>query len=112
MPYKIEELTPEVIESLKAENPGVELHQVSAEGLEVLVLVRAPSKFEYKRFRDLAAKNKEDKAQETLVNDCLIYPKGQEWLDLLEDLPGLPDTVSGVILNLAGVYQNAEAKKF
>ena len=110
---KISELTEDIKADLKSQlSKGRDLHVVSDDALDDLILIVSPTKAEYKRFTDFAAKGKEDKAQDALLGDCIAYPTPEDWNTLLEQKPGLGLTVLATVVALAGVFQKAEAKKF
>ncbi len=104
----MKKLTPEIIEQLKSEHGEISL----VEGLEHEIVVKCPTPGEYKRFRTLSAEKKtRDKGRDGLMTDCVVWPDAEEFMALTESRPGYPDTILNVVLDLAGIVQDAKASK-
>lgn len=83
-------------------------------GLPTMVVVRAPSPAEYKRFRDLMrrAKNGKDQgdALDLLVAPCRAYPDAATFDRMVSVFPGLADAIARPVLRLAEAAQVEEGK--
>jgi hypothetical protein len=97
-----------IIEGLKAEHGDVYLLEAKEES----VVVTVPTRPQYRRFIEAAGKdNKRPHAMETLCRECVVYPNAETFDALLEKKPGLAATFSAKLLELAGVEDEAAAKK-
>jgi hypothetical protein len=102
------------IEKLKAANPGIELHQVSAGtgDREVAVIVKTPDRQRWMRFKaQLQDQHRKAVAMEGLVVDCAVWPSRGEVEQLLEQRPGLVETIGSKVAELAGLEETVTAKK-
>ncbi len=98
----------DVIERLKAEHGEVYL----VEAGDVGVIVRPPTRAEYRRFRALAMdEKKRADAVERLARDCVLWPDADGLDELLERRPALTEVVGGELLKLAGFAEEVEIKK-
>lgn len=98
----------ETIERLKAEYGEVYLVEVGEAG----VIVRPPTRAEYRRFRALAIdEKKRADAVERLVRDCVLWPDADGLDELLERRPALTEVIGGELLKLAGFAEEVEIKK-
>jgi hypothetical protein len=103
-----QKLTPEIIDELKAEHG--EISQI--DGIEHDVVIKAPSRQQYTRFMEAAQEPKRrDKAQDTLLIDCVVFPDASAFASLLDEKPGYRETVTSVVLEVAGIAREARAKK-
>lgn len=67
------------------------------------VLVRAPKRGEWKRFKAAAINEKQRAdATENLVRSCVVYPAEAEFTKLLDRYPALADSLGEVVVDLAG----------
>jgi hypothetical protein len=75
------------------------------------VVLRKPTRAEYKRFRSLFwdEKRRSD-AIEMLVRDCVAFPPKEAFAAMLEDRPGIADRCGNVALELAGIVGDDEGK--
>ncbi len=96
-----------VIEELKAQHG--EIHQLSYAGVDVIV--RAPSRAAWKRYRALMsdAARRAD-SFEVLLRDCLLHPSLQELDGILDRRPGLAETFGAELVEIAGLGKEAEKK--
>jgi hypothetical protein len=101
-------ISQDVIDSARAKYGDV-MH-LSAEGFEVLV--RRPSREQYRRFRAAVndPKLKPD-AVENLLRDCTAHPDAKGLDAILDARPGLAEVFGSAVLDLAGVGAEADAKK-
>lgn len=102
-------ITNETIAKLKAEH-GDDLHLLEGAGHEIVV--RVPSRAEWKRFRAQqadAAKNVD--ARETLLRGCIVHPAAADVAAIFEKRPGLVDTFGVELQTIAGVTAEATSRK-
>lgn len=101
--------TDEIIQKLKAEH-GDDLYILEACGHEVVV--RAPSRPEWKRFRAAQADPaKRIDAQEQLLRGCCVAPGSGDLSALLEKRPGLAETFGIELTEIAGLAEKATSRK-
>ena len=100
----------QVIAELREKNVGVELHEISADGIDVIV--RSPSRAEWKRFKAMGADDRRRlDAGETLLWDVLLHPK-REILDARFDrAPGLAEVFVAKVLEIAGALTETQHRK-
>lgn len=89
---------------------GVDITRLDASG--VTVVVRAPTRAEYKRFRaeSLDDKRRAD-AVENLCRSCVVWPDAAEFSRILDRKPALADIFGAKVLDAAGATAEAEAVK-
>ena len=106
-----EQRTAEIVEQLRAENPGMRLFQILVPDREDEVfLARKASWAEYKRL--LGTVKTEADANEVLVQRFLVYPKPDyEELQTSWD-PGLVVTLAAQIQKALGFSQGASIKNW
>lgn len=103
----------EAIAELKSKHGDV--YVLTAAGHEIVV--RKPKRAEIKRWQDMSASGKEGDrrkgiaATEQLVRDVLVHPAMDEYEMIVDDMPLLPMTFGGEVLQIAGAVGDAEAKK-
>ena len=79
---------------------------------EYAVLVRAPTRGEYKRFRaESLDERKRAEAVEHLCRSCVVYPDPAAFDALLDRKPALADIFGAKVLELEGAAGEAEARK-
>lgn len=101
-------LNPETIANLKEKHSDIYLLEAG----EHEVVVRPPTRGEYRRFRAMATDDrKKPEAVETLLRDCVLYPESAEIERLLEKKPALADIFGGKVLELAGATEEARGKQ-
>ncbi len=106
-------ISKEALASLKSEHGDV--YVITAGGHEIVV--RKPKRAEIKRWQDKSTSGKDGDrskgiaATEQLVRDVLIYPPHDEYDLIVEDMPLLPMTFGGEVLQIAGAVSDVEAKK-
>lgn len=101
----------EQVEKATAEH-GKKLIQIVCEKHGVTVLVKRPNRSEYKLFRSALNDDvKKVEAAEKLLVNCLVFPSKQEFLDILEDLPGLGDLMAGELVDEIGLGKGSAEKK-
>ena len=103
------------IDDTKAANPGTDVHSIFEAKLEVECLFRRPPPGEWKRFREMLI-NPDTKvmANKSLVYACRLWPEKavfEELVDQREGYPGLVDTFTGKLCEIAGVSEAVVAKK-
>jgi hypothetical protein len=103
-------MTPEKLKELKEKYPTLEMHLITVQGQEEVVL-RAPDKVTFKRFRaQMQDEKKKLDASELLVRACMLHPDSAGFDAMLEHKPGLVETLLNVILDLAGMEKEPEKK--
>ena len=87
------------------------MHVLHAAGESLAV--RTPPRIVYARFRELLLGSRTGDANETLVNDCAIWPpRGTPELEAIFDRhPAVIDSFANALVKLAGGGVPAEAKK-
>jgi hypothetical protein len=102
-------LTPEIIERLKAAHPNTELHELAfADGS---VVVRLPSRSEYRMFQSIVTDRSLPEGLEYLLNTCVVHPDAAAVAALFERRPGLVNVLGNKLAGLAGSGAQVEAKK-
>jgi hypothetical protein len=100
-------IDPSIIEDLKQKHG--EIHHLSHAGVDVVV--KAPGRAEWKRFRALMADEKRRAdSLETLLRDCIVHPDRSELDGILGRRPGLAETFGGKLVEIAGLSEGAEGK--
>lgn len=105
--------TPEKLDELKAEHGEIYLIR-HPDGEFPPVIVKKPSKTEYNRFKSEASHDRKavaDKAVTGFFNRHVVYPARGDLDVILEQYPALEDAYGKKLLELAGMVENAEAKK-
>jgi len=110
----MEKIDDKTIATVKAANPGTELHHIAHDTLPDEILARPPTGMEWRMFRAMQAE--EDVQQKVaaarmLVDSCTIYPGKAELAAMLEAHPGLIETFAGEITEAAGLSRKARRKK-
>lgn len=110
-PSEPTDLSPETIDRLKAAHPGAELRAfASSEG--DLVVCKAPSRGEYKRFLSMVSNpDQRSMAPETLFLGCVVHPEAVEVTRMLERRPGLGVLFGSRLSTWAGSDQEVVEKK-
>lgn len=102
-------ITEEQIKALEAQHRRVKHVRIN----DIDLVLRAPKRHEYKRFRSQAHGEQRADAQEDLMRLIVVHPSPREAFDtLLEDYPGLceHDDVTKAIKALTGVGGDPEGK--
>lgn len=103
------------IAELKAANLGIDLHLLTstqADGETIEVVVRAPSRGQYKKFlADKLDQQAKIYANDNLLKGILLHPPLPEFEALLERKPGMCEEFSEVVMELTGVTGEARAVK-
>lgn len=101
---------PSKIEEVRQKHPGAELHLVRIAGEELVV--RAPTAAAWERF---TAKRGDPSTRfvacKQLIIDCAALPTGADLVAMLDRRPGLVDSISSKLAEIAGATQEAEAEK-
>jgi hypothetical protein len=103
--------TAEQLASIKNANPGRELWRISNEELEMFIVVRAPSKAEYRQYRLEVAETDVYTAQSRLIESILLDPPLAEWSALLEQRPGAVVVAMGEISEMVGFVGKTTTEK-
>ena len=100
----------ETIAKVKAERGagGLELHVLEAAGNAVIV--RTPSSGIWDAFQE-ARDKVGTRALRQLLCDCVVYPESAEVLGMLDRRPALANVFGAKLLELAGLEEEAKAKK-
>ena len=101
-------LDPQIVAKLKAEHPGAELTQLASKGN--IIVVKSPSDGAWGAFLD-AKEKVATRAYKQLLFDCLVWPSADELTSLLDRKPGLANVFGPKLMELAGVEEEATAKK-
>jgi len=100
-------IDPKIIDDLKAKHPGAKLHRLAHSGAEIIV--KPPGEAEYRKFK---AKTKNDRlvaaAGEGLIYDCLVFPEAAVLATMIGERPGLVDTFTNALVDLAGLAKECE----
>lgn len=103
----------EQLDKLKVEHGEVHLLKASSDEGEFFVVVKRPTRPQYKRFKSLATDEKRRvDAGEWLVLECLVHPSREDFQIALERHPGLGDSYAEDVLKIAGVGATVDVKKF
>jgi hypothetical protein len=96
------------IGKLKAEHDDIYRINVGDDSF----IVRPPTRTEYRRFITAASNDKKRAiALEDLCADCVLHPEPEQFRQLTDRKPGIPATIGNKLLEIAGVVEEAEAKK-
>ena len=75
------------------------------------VVLRKPSRAEYKQFRAMAHNSAQvADANELLVRKCCVFPAREAFDLLLEDWPGIPEACGEAIRSLCGLSAADDVK--
>jgi hypothetical protein len=110
-------ITQEDIDRLKTANAGRRLKQLTiriddGSEFECEVVVREPSRDEWRRFNDMA--NDDDKAaqlNEQMVAKLVVWPDGPGLGQLLDARPGLATKIAQEIMTIAGTGRAVTIEK-
>ncbi len=110
-----DKITPDLIEKLKGDHPGIELHSLEHEIDDELfqIVVRSPQG-EYERWR---IQRESDDPQSKIVANKLfiqsiaVWPEKSEVTAMFNRKRGLASTFAGEVAVLMGVSQTARRKK-
>lgn len=109
----MEELTPEKIDSLKAEH-GQELRAVVDQKLGTFVF-RCPTKAEFRQYTDAVNSDRPtasgDAAAHRLSAHCCVWPSREAWTAVLDKKPGLCIRALEMIGEMNGLGSDVETKK-
>lgn len=101
-------LTEEAIKELETTHKRVaHLHDV---GGEWEIVLRKPTRPEYKHFRAMINGAQASDAQEMLVRKLCVYPDRETFDALLEDWPGIPEACGAAIKSLTGMSASEDLK--
>lgn len=109
-------MTEELKNQIQSKHPTAKLSVVTLPATdfdgEVEIVIKRPSRGEYKRFRSMLFDDglKQD-ALETLARNCVAYPEPEGFSALLEERPGIAETIGGKLVDLAGLEKTVAAKK-
>lgn len=104
--------TPDQIDAIKAEHPEVHAVALELRGEETTIVVRSPTRNEYSLFlKESLNEALRHAALKKLVRPCVLFPSGQELDALSERFVAIYETLSGPILELAGVTRAELGKK-
>lgn len=100
----------DVLEKVRAANPGVDL--VPLEALGVGAVFKSPPRAEWKRFRAMYMNPAQQAdAFEALVFGCLLHPAPDEFRRALERKPALAELFGGKLAEAAGIGAEVVEKK-
>jgi hypothetical protein len=103
-----------LIEELKAKHPADELHRLG--GTKEIVVVKCPSAPLWEAMQDkvLDAKSTQPQrraAAHNLLISCVVFPSAEKVAELLERKPGLLQTFTNQLSEIAGVDNEARSEK-
>jgi hypothetical protein len=106
-------ITEEQLAKTKAEHPGVELHLLSNPDTDDQIICKGPNEGEWKRFKEKSGTTVPEQlaAARTLVVSCLVYPSKEDFVALVQQRPGLPETFAGELTEIAGISRKATHRK-
>ena len=106
-------ITDEILNGLRAKNPGVQLEQLLHPTIaNAEVIARPATEDEWGQFRQMQG----DEAQKVfanrmLVDSCVVYPPGPELKAIISKYPGLVESWSGEIAEISGISRSMRRKK-
>lgn len=96
------------IDAIKAEHGDV--FEIESSG--VSIIVKAPSRGAWKRFRTSAQNERQRvNAVGNLLRDCLVWPDHNAFEQILEKQPALEDVFAGEVVEIAGAAEATTRKK-
>jgi hypothetical protein len=100
-------------DQLKAAHPGVELHVLDgAPVTDNEIVVRPPTQGEWHIYKSHALDpEKRPGAARFLVTTCAVFPDKETLKSILDARPGLADSWSGEIQEIAGVLKGDHRRK-
>lgn len=101
-------LTDEKIQELETTHKRI-AHLRGADGSWEIVL-RKPTRAEYKHFRSMAHGAQTADAQEVLIRKLCVYPDRDAFDALLEEWPGIPEAAGETIKRLTGMSASEDVK--
>jgi len=102
-------LSKEEVSKLEVDHKRV-AHIVGKNGAWEVVL-RKPTRAEYKRFRAMAANEMQRAdAQETLARSCVVFPPPAAFDALLDDYPAAADACADAMMDLVGLHTDESVK--
>jgi hypothetical protein len=103
-------IEPDVLEKLRAANPGVELVQLEALGIGFVF--KSPPRAEWKRFRAMYNNPAQQAdAFEALVFGCLLHPTADDLRRALDRKPALAELFGAKLADAAGISAEVIEKK-
>ena len=105
-------ITRQQIDAAKQANPGAELHLLDALGHQAIA--KAPPREQYEFFKTEASHKQAGRALaalETLVKGCVVTPDAAGLEKMLDKFPGLVESYGNALIKLAGLTEEATAKK-
>lgn len=103
-------IDPKVIETVKAEHPGEDLHLIETN--ETAAIFRTPSSKVYNRFvEELAQEGQRIQAFRSLIVGSLVYPEKEAFFAALEREPGALTVIGTKLTKIAGASQEARHTK-
>jgi hypothetical protein len=105
-------ISQETIDKVKADNPGVELEQLSHPGLpDELIVARPPTRGVYTIFLQKHEDGKGIEGNEMLCDACIVYPDKPALQKLFNAKPALPHLFATQIRGMAGSLVEITRKK-
>lgn len=106
-------VTDEQVAAAKAKDARAKKVTLKVMGETIDVVIRPPTRAEWKSFKQLRANPDEAKssaANEQLLTFCTIFPdpKGAEFSTLFDQYPGLSDTLWSYAAKMAGMSAEVE----
>lgn len=102
-------LSKEDVTKLEVEHKRV-AHVVGKNGAWEVVL-RKPTRPEYKRFRAMAtSESQKADAQEVLARSCVVFPAPAAFDALLEEYPAAADACASAMMELVGLHVDESVK--
>jgi hypothetical protein len=107
---------PKLVEELKAKYPDAVFQLGMPKGVDAVVLVRTPPTEAWDRLQDRvmdprATQASKRAAARNILMDVLLYPSRDDLGALLDRTPGLVQTLSNQLTEIAGVDNDASPSK-
>lgn len=103
-------LTKETYDKIAAAAAGARVVAVTIAGHDLVL--KAPPRSEWKRYRSMVLSDQKADASQTLVSACLLYPPHDIFQQIVESRPAVLDKVANKVAELAGLDDEVVEKNF
>lgn|GEM_PF-5123373 len=104
-------ISEEQVEKLKAANPTIELHKISADEWDEDIVVRVPTEELWRQWKANIDPATRYGAMKDLINGCLIFPTPVELQAVFGRRPALVEEFTDGVCRIAGVIKSVRLKK-